>query len=78
LSRSYISLPASITFSAQQIGNAAVQGQFEVIVQFESGGNFFTKTGTLDSVQITGSSFIARGTELSQDSGGGWLLQPLC
>jgi hypothetical protein len=48
--------PASITFSAQ--------GQFEIIITAPS-GNQFTKTGTLDSVQITGNSFTITGTELA-------------
>jgi hypothetical protein len=62
-----ISEPASITFSVQQSGNAATQGQFEIAVQppFASG---FTKTGTLDSVQITGNSFTITGKELSAGS----------
>jgi hypothetical protein len=55
--------PASITFSVQQSGNAATQGQFEIAVQTIRGS--FTKTGTLDSVQITGNSFTITGTELS-------------
>jgi hypothetical protein len=57
------SLPASITFSVQQSGSAAAQGQFEVTAQL---GEPLPKTGTLDSVQITGNSFTITGTELSQ------------
>jgi hypothetical protein len=60
-----VSIPASITFSVQQSGNAAAQGQFEITVQLSLRGSF-TKTGTLDSVQITGNSFTITGTELSQ------------
>ncbi len=56
-----IPLITSITFSVKQSGSAEVQGQFEVFV-----GPGFTKTGTLDSVQITGNSFTITGTELSQ------------
>ena len=63
--RATASLPASITFSAQQSGSAAVQGQFNVDVHFRELP--FTKTGTLDSVQITGNSFTTTGTELSQE-----------
>jgi hypothetical protein len=58
------SLPASITFSVQQSGNAAAQGQFEITAQDILGT--LPKTGTLDSVQITGNSFTITGTELSQ------------
>jgi hypothetical protein len=58
------SIPASITFSVQQSGNAATQGQFEIAVQAPFGPGF-TKTGTLDSVQITGNSFTITGKELS-------------
>jgi hypothetical protein len=57
-------IPASITFSVQQSGNAAAQGQFEIAVQPPFGSGF-TKTGTLDSVQITGNSFTITGKELS-------------
>jgi hypothetical protein len=56
-----IPLITSITFSVKQSGSTAVQGQFEVFV-----GPGFTKSGTLDSVQITGNSFTTTGTELSQ------------
>jgi hypothetical protein len=57
------SLPASITFSVQQNVGGAVQGQFNVDVTFPR--HPFTKTGTLDSVQITGNSFTITGKELS-------------
>jgi hypothetical protein len=57
-------IPASITFSVQQSENAATQGQFEIAVQPPFGSGF-TKTGTLDSVQITGNSFTITGKELS-------------
>jgi hypothetical protein len=60
------SLAASITFSVQQNVGGAVQGQFNVDVDFP--GNPFTKTGTLDSVQITGNSFTITGKELSAGS----------
>jgi hypothetical protein len=55
--------PASITFSVKQSGSAAAQGQFEIIIT--PPGLQFTKTGTLDSVQITGNSFTITGTELA-------------
>jgi hypothetical protein len=58
--------PASITFSVKQSGSAAVQGQFEVFVQFTPSLGT-TNRGTLDSVQITGNSFTTTGTELSQE-----------
>jgi hypothetical protein len=58
-------LPASITFSVKQSGSAAAQGQFEIIIT--PPGLQFTKTGTLDSVQITGNSFTITGTELHQN-----------
>jgi hypothetical protein len=57
------SIPASITFSVQQNVGGAVQGQFNVDVHFPPLP--FTKTGTLDSVQITGNSFTITGKELS-------------
>jgi hypothetical protein len=57
------SLPASISFSVQQNAGGAVQGQFNVDVRFPALP--FTKTGTLDSVQITGNSFTITGKELS-------------
>jgi hypothetical protein len=60
------SLAASITFSVQQNVGGAVQGQFNVDVDFP--GNPFTKTVTLDSVQITGNSFTITGKELSAGS----------
>jgi hypothetical protein len=60
-----VSLPASLTFSAQQSGSAAVQGQFTVTVPVAPGAQII-KTGTLDSVQIIGNSFTITGTELSQ------------
>jgi hypothetical protein len=56
------SSPASITFSVQQNGGVA-QGQFNVPVQSQ---NPFIKTGTLNGFQISGGSFAATGTELSQ------------
>jgi hypothetical protein len=56
--------PASITFSVKQSGSAAVQGQFEVFVQFTPSLGT-TNRGTLDSVQITGNSFTITGTELA-------------
>jgi len=58
------SLPASITFSAQQSGSAAVQGQFTVTVAAD--GDQLIKTGTLNDLQISGNTFTLTGTELSQ------------
>jgi hypothetical protein len=62
------SLPAIITFSAQQSGNAATQGQFTVTVTLP-GGSQIIKTGTLNGLQISGNTFTLTGTELSQESG---------
>jgi hypothetical protein len=58
------SRPASITFSAQQSGSAAVQGQFTVTVPIA--GTQLVKTGTLNGLQISGNTFTLTGTELSQ------------
>jgi hypothetical protein len=60
-----VSLPASITFSAQQSGSVAVQGQFTVTVDLSSGEPII-KTGTLNDLQISGNTFTLTGTELSQ------------
>jgi hypothetical protein len=57
------SLPASITFSAHSDGGT-VQGEFTIVATF--GGGQLTKTGTLNGLQISGGSFTATGTELSQ------------
>jgi hypothetical protein len=56
-----ISIPASVTFSVQQNVGGAVQGQFNVDVHFIVP---FTKTGTLNGLQISGGSFTATGTEI--------------
>ena len=60
------SLPAIITFSAQQSGSAAVQGQFTVTVDLGFGAAPIIKTGTLNDLQISGNTFTLTGTELSQ------------
>jgi hypothetical protein len=61
--RATISIPASITFSVQQNVGGAVQGHFNVDVHFIVP---FTKTGTLNGLHMSGGSFTATGTELSQ------------
>jgi hypothetical protein len=58
--------PASITFSAQQIGST-INGQFKIVVNF-GGGTIADKTGTLNGLQISGSSFTITGTELARDA----------
>jgi hypothetical protein len=60
-----VSLAASITFSAQQSGSVAVQGQFTVTVDLSSGEPII-KTGSLNDLQISGNTFTLTGTELSQ------------
>jgi hypothetical protein len=61
-----VSFPAIITFSAQQSGSAAVQGQFSVTVDLGFGQAPIIKTGTLNDLQISGNTFTLIGTELSQ------------
>jgi hypothetical protein len=61
-----VSFPAIITFSAQQSGSAAVQGQFSVTVDLGFGRAPIIKTGTLNDLQISGNTFTLTGTELSQ------------
>jgi hypothetical protein len=54
-------LPASIAFNVVQQPGSAVQGNFKITVS-----TGLVKSGTLDSVQITGNSFTIRGTEDTQ------------
>jgi hypothetical protein len=54
-------LDASIAFNVVQQPGSAVQGNFEITVS-----TGLVKSGTLDSVQITGNSFTIRGTEDTQ------------